>query len=329
MADPVVLALLDGRAGNTAQTLGVAEALGLPYRELAVGFSPWARCASLLPLPAASRLCLDDATRHALLSLPAAPDVVVATGRRLAYAAYALKSRFAPDAVWAQIMNPHVRDRRMDVLALPAHDRPPRLHPKTELVRTLGAPNAVSRRMPSPQEAEAIRRRIVGPEETLCGVCVGGSVKGRPVSEEDIRRFLADLRALKKETGLRFLVTDSRRTPPDLRSAVREAFPDAIRLDAAGLSVLDLYAVSDLLCVTGDSVSMCSEACSTGKPVYIALLPSVMREKHRRLARALTDGGHARLLGERPSAASGLWIPSAILADADAVAAKVSRRFIP
>lgn len=49
--------------------------------------------------------------------------------------------------------------------------------------------------------------------------------------------------------------------------------------------------------VTGDSISMMSEACLMGKPVYIAEVP-IQNTRFKRFRQSLYDNGHARCFFE-------------------------------
>jgi mitochondrial fission protein ELM1 len=58
-------------------------------------------------------------------------------------------------------------------------------------------------------------------------------------------------------------------------------------------------ALADAVIVTGDSASMCSEACAGTGPVYIYAPPALTVAKHARLHDDLYEQGYARpLTGE-------------------------------
>ena len=84
---PLIWALLDDRAGNRSQCLGVADALGLAYTVKEVRYSLFAGLpngflgASLIGLSPDSRLEFQ----------PPWPDVVIAAGRRAAPVARAIR----------------------------------------------------------------------------------------------------------------------------------------------------------------------------------------------------------------------------------------------
>ena len=57
---------------------------------------------------------------------------------------------------------------------------------------------------------------------------------------------------------------------------------------------MGLLALADAIVVSGDSVSMCSEACATPAPVYIYAPDDITTPKHRRLHQELYKLGLAR-----------------------------------
>src|SRR5262249_32283033 len=88
-ADPLIWVLADDRAGNVAQTLGVAEALGRPFVTKTLRYTRLAKLHSLLM--GASRLGLNAESR-AMLKAPW-PDLVIAAGRRTAPVARWIKRK--------------------------------------------------------------------------------------------------------------------------------------------------------------------------------------------------------------------------------------------
>ena len=77
--------------------------------------------------------------------------------------------------------------------------------------------------------------------------------------------------------------------------------------------------------ITGDSVSMCSEACATGKPVYIFAPDGSVSYKHNRLHQELFRLGHARNLDLLDDDENTAWQP-VILNEAERIAVELERR---
>jgi hypothetical protein len=98
------------------------------------------------------------------------------------------------------------------------------------------------------------------------------------------------------ETGAGILLTPSRRTGRDVEAALRQALagtPCYIWDGKGDNPYLALLALSDFLVTTADSVNMVSEACFTGKPVYVVDLPGGS-QKFLRFHDAMRKGGYTR-----------------------------------
>ena len=54
-----------------------------------------------------------------------------------------------------------------------------------------------------------------------------------------------------------------------------------------------LISCADMIIVTGDSMSMCSECCASSVPVFIFAPADMMSEKHKRFHQSLFDAGFA------------------------------------
>eukprot|EP00899_Mesostigma_viride_P000633 jgi/Mesvir1/10570/Mv21788-RA.1 len=106
-------------------------------------------------------------------------------------------------------------------------------------------------------------------------VCVGGPTRHCPYDAQDMAGEVAEgVLGMVALSGGSVLVTGSRRTPPPLMLALSHALgrhPRAALWDGQGPNpYLGALAWCDAVVVSADSVSMVSEACSTGKPVYVA-----------------------------------------------------------
>ncbi|MGH0032665.1 MAG: ELM1/GtrOC1 family putative glycosyltransferase, partial [Myxococcota bacterium] len=122
--------------------------------------------------------------------------------------------------------------------------------------------------------------------------------------------------------GGSLLVTTSRRLSAASTRALADAVPDAAlvhawRPDDPDNPYLGLLAWADALVITADSESMLAEACSLGKPVFVAALP--VRRSFRLLS-LLREWVWRRSLGKpagprgtpRPQQGLELWCARAI-----------------
>lgn len=285
--------LADDRAGNVAQAVGVAEALGLPFDTKAIRYSPFARLPNALQ--GASRLGLTPETRLALT--PPWPDVVIAAGRRTAPVARWLKRR-NPRAFLAQIMNPgKAGAEEFDLIATPAHDCKLPNGDAPNVLRTVGAPHRVT-----PQRLAAARdvwaQRFAPLPRPLFALIVGGATNRKPFPTTLAKQLGADVTAWAKPAGGSVLLTTSRRTGAEAEQALLTAIPEPRYTFTWGSDgdnpYMGFLALADAIVVTGDSVSMCSEACAAPAPVYIFAPDDMVAAKHARLHADLYARGFAR-----------------------------------
>ncbi len=106
-----------------------------------------------------------------------------------------------------------------------------------------------------------------------------------------------------KSLGGSLMVSTSRRTNPNTLRAFLESLDGEVKIfnwhEGKGQNpYLGYLALSDAVIVTGDSMSMCTEACATGRPVFIYAPVGMIAEKHNRLHKHLFEYGAARPLPE-------------------------------
>lgn len=297
MAAPTVWVLTDPVTGHASQSLGVAEALGWPFQTRAMHYRPWAKLPGLL---GPARLCgLARASRAALA--PPWPDIVVATGRRLGGVARWLKRRAASDGkrvFLAQMMDPvHGRDD-FDLIAAPEHDA---LAPRDNLFVTLGAPTRVSPARLA-EAAAAWQARLDHLPRPKIALLVGGDAGRRRFTPAQAAELGQRASALAQAAGGSLLITTSRRTG----EAAAEALSKAVAVPAyvhrwAPEGENPYYAFlgsCDALVVTGESVSMASEAVAAGKPLFIYAPRDLVKPAFRRFHEALYQRGLARPLAD-------------------------------
>lgn len=276
------LVLTDGRAGNRAQARALAEAMGLAIDEPTFSLPPPWRWFAPRSLPGAARFA------------PAlhGQAVAIGCGRLGAWATAQLRGRVPV----VQVLDPRADTRRWDVVVAPLHDGLSGDH----VVTTLGALNAIT---PARLAAAALARpELAGVPSPRTAVLVGGSSRAQRIDARHIDALLQRLRETHAADGGGFLVTTSRRTGADALSALRRGFADLPARLWSGEHdgpnpYLAFLAHAHRIVVTPDSVNLASEACATGKPVFVHALDPV-RGKLVRFHHELEARGHARHLGK-------------------------------
>lgn len=280
--------LTDGRAGMRGPALGLAEAAGLAIVEKRIVLAkPW------LWLP----------TRfwpHGVSGLgpgsdpvdPPYPDVVISCGRRAVGPARWLRARSRGRIFAVHILRPYVDPAQFDLVIAPAHDR-------------LSGPNVLSvigslNRVTTPRLAESADRfaTTIGhlPRPRIA-VLIGGPNRVYRFDAAAVDRLAGGLRKLAHYHGAGFAITASRRTGPAMIARLRSQLGDAPTYiwDGTGENpYFGLLGLADAIVVTGDSVNMISEACTTGKPVYVFELGGGDRTKFAEFHEAIYASGQAR-----------------------------------
>ena len=318
-----VWVLADQYVGNLNQCLGVAEALGLPYQTKLIAYNRWACLPNLILGPTRAHLSGDGASR---ISAPW-PDIVIAAGRRTVPVARAIKYFSRGHAFLVQTMWPGLPTADLDLIASPFHDR---LKERTNLIRTIGAPHNVTQERLN-AAAEVWYQRLGDVPRPRIALLVGGNTRHHrftPTLAEKLGRQTSDL---VRKWGAGLMVSTSRRTDSVARKALIESLEDGTKIyiwrDECGDNPYLAYlALSDTVVVTGDSTSMCTEACATGRPVYIFAPAESTGPKHRRLHKMLYDYGSARPLSAALNSTSLIGWSYKPINDAVKIAREISHR---
>jgi lauroyl/myristoyl acyltransferase/mitochondrial fission protein ELM1 len=313
-----ILILSDGKAGHVKQS----QALASMVREL--GFETQIRTAEIefktrfssgaLAVIArilgagAARACLrffldartyDEVTREAF-------DVVVSAGSSLA--AVNIAVAYENDGVSVAVMKPGLlRYGQLDLVVMPEHDRPPE---KKNVVVIAGSLNGISAESMKKDYEMLLSRRpqVASAEHThspKIGLLVGGDSRHYVIDESLAGVLVSQVQRILKETGACLFMTTSRRTAEPVVRMLQGAFAsqencklfvDAAKDNPAGTVGGILYA-ADILVVSGESISMVSEAVASAKPVVV-FEPQRLTEcnKVRRFLEKMQEAGRIYLV---------------------------------
>ena len=292
----------EGMAGTENQCLGLAEALGLQpdVKRIAVR-APWRWLPPRLwPAPLAALSPAGDALA------PPWPDLLIASGRKAAAPALAVRRASAGRTFTVCVQDPRLQPDRFDAVVAPQHDG----LSGANVIATVGAPTRVTRK----RLAEAHARFAALVEDLprpRVAVLVGGSSRAHRLTPEIAQRLADQLRTLAETTGCGLMVTTSRRTGAANAARLRHALAGTPhRFYAPGGAGENPYfgflAHADQIVVTGDSVTMASEAAAAGRPLHVVEL-SGGKPKFDRFHAQLRELGVARAfdgtLAERAPAA--------------------------
>jgi mitochondrial fission protein ELM1 len=275
---PSVWILSDGKAGDEAPLLGIAEAMGAdPVVRRVAPRAPWVWAMPVGPVPLSDR----PGRTAGPLAGPF-PDICLAAGRRSVAYLRALKAA-SPSTLTVYYRDPRTRRSGADLIVAQAHDG---LSGDGVMSVVTGPHRLSPSRLSAARAAAPVTLRVV--RSPRIAVLVGGDSRHFHWTATDRARLLDGLATL-MAGGAGLMITASRRTPRDLAGALAAmAGPDAFYWDGTGDNPFtSMLALADSVVVTADSTNMIGEAAATGRPIRL-FRPSGGHPKIDRFVAALS-----------------------------------------
>ena len=258
------LVLSSGKAGHEVNCIGVARALGLdPLIASIRSRRFFAALAPFGPIDPRYRPGRADSPLD-----PPYPDIVFASGRVTVPYFRALKRASGGRTFGVFLQDPRWSRSVADMIWVPEHDRPR----GDRVFVTATSPHGL-RPIALEQARLAPDGRVARLRPPRLALILGGP-SGAYTFEPPDCDAIAAIARLALRRGFSVMATPSRRTPPDLLGAVREAVAlspgSSFVWDGAGDNpYVSILANADSVIVTGDSVNMIGEALATRAPVQV------------------------------------------------------------
>ena len=252
--EPSCWIITEGIAGTENQCIGVAEALDIPFEIKRISLKqPWKTLSPYLKF--------EQSWSFVPPLSPPWPELVIAAGRKAIAPARYIK-KCSPQSFVVFLQDPRVTVDAFDLICVPEHDS---LRGHTVLV-TKASPNRITETLLNTAQARFPQfARLDGPR---IAVLIGGTSKAYQMSAAVTQKLVQDLSALEGT----LMMTCSRRTGAKNKKTLQEHFDKAPHVfwDGTGDNpYMGFLAHADYILVTADSASMISDACTTGKPVYM------------------------------------------------------------
>ena len=286
--------LLDNRIGSRHQAEGIADCLDktkFVITEKTLKYNRWAALPNFIRGKTLFGLVPESKNEI----IPPYPDIVLSPTRRTApIARYIKKKHPATKLVQlGHIGRTGIKD--FTSIFAPEHDKnkfnAPNIH------YTIGCPHFVTR-----EKLDKAYQKWQGKFSTLphpvTTVIIGGAIKKGRFSLKNAEQLALAVKHLKEQEGGSLLITTSRRTGTEAEEIIMsylKAFPHYAYLWGTKDEnpYLGFLACADNIIVTGDSVSMCSEATATGKTLRIFTGSDWLTPKHLRFVQSLCSKGYA------------------------------------
>ena len=311
-----VLVLSDGKAGHLNQGMAVAEmveeALGSRLKARGIKERPIVkiRVVEIRFKNAFARMLLDASSLFAgnrcqgclrclrfLLKKESFDkiknqyaDIVISCGASTVGAGIFLK--YENNAKGAVIMKPGLgRSRKTDLVILPRHDAPKKI--RSNMIITETAPNRVVSRITN-HESLTTNRGI--------GLLIGGDAKNFKLEREEVEKVINGALKIAEEMDQDIFVTTSRRTSSEVDSLLKNRLANhrcckllviAKETNPEG-TVRKILDSSEVVIVSPESISMISEAASSGKYVVVFKRSSMPRGKYEKSIANLQSHGYIK-----------------------------------
>ncbi len=264
---PSVWALEAFRAGDNTQVLALAEALPTAVRRIKPKYR---RFEALINWPHLGGHLLGWKAESASELKQPWPDLVITAGRRNEAAARWIQEQSGGKTKIVHLGRPWGQLDATDLIVAPPQYR----LPERDNVLEIEAPlhRVTAERLA--RESEVWKDKIAEHSRPFIAVLIGGDSGSYILDRSAGERLADELNSLAKAEDATLLITTSRRTRPDAIEGLRSRLqaPYVLyewREDAAANPYFGFLGLADSIVVTGDSVSMITEACATGKPVYL------------------------------------------------------------
>ncbi|MGD7653329.1 MAG: ELM1/GtrOC1 family putative glycosyltransferase [Verrucomicrobiales bacterium] len=268
----------EGSPGHVSQSLGLARALGEEHprqwqtRPRLRGYLR--HLIRLLWMGPRGRALPTWFLKHilALEPIPAnepKPDLIISSGGRSVFAALSLARRHAVPFVFIGERKPYPSEWFHTVFT------PSALETGSRDVRIDLIPTKIDLQTVTTAAAAWTDR----PHGRLWTLLIGGKSRSHQFTTADWIALARGMTTIARREGIRWLVTSSRRTGRDTETLLIEHLPPEVIADAVWWchqpekKYAAYLGAAELIACTQDSVSMLTEAVSTGKPV-VALSPA-------------------------------------------------------
>ena len=231
--------------------------------------------------------------------------IIVSAGRKTAPIAAFLKNYYQAFAI--QIMNPNWDFKKFDAVILPNHDSRSFFGTKEKnVLRINGSLGRIDHHLLELEYKKfaSLFDKISSPKIALL---VGGSSKKGKFTIKIAQDLGKIISKITNQMQGNLLVLNSRRTGEEITETLDKSlilqYPQSKtffkwqKADWKNPYFATLKA-ADFIVATGDSISMCSEICSLGKPVYIFNPPEICSPKHLKFHQDLFEQKYARKLDE-------------------------------
>ena len=291
--ESLIWVLADDRPGNYSQAIGLATFLKRPYEIKNISYNCFAKLPNFIR--GKSLIGISSDTKSQILSKKNKPKIIISAGRRTASVALFLK-QYYKDVFLIHIMNPSFSFSQFDLVILPEHDN---FSVSSNIITSIGSLSRVEIGLLE-CEYKKFSTQLNKIKSPKIALLVGGSSKKGRFDVKIAKNLATIISDIVNNMSANLLITTSRRTGEDVVLELKNNLKcNNFFFEWQEKKPNPYFAFlksADYIVVTGDSMSMCSESCSAGKPVYIYNPKEICSKKHLKFHQGLFDNNYARVL---------------------------------
>jgi len=258
------LLLTEGMHGMISQVEGLAKALNLEFIHEKIELNNFWKMIPPKFTPVKDFVFKNDISKKF--------NIVISCGRKSVVPSIFLKKKFGNKIMNIHIQDPKVSLNNFDFVVAPEHDG-------LEGINVLKSKGAIHYLTEKELEENIDYLKPKIKKNKVIVFVVGGPNKYYDFSDEIIEKIFAKTKKNFIDQGYQLILIPSMRTPQRIIDKAQNFFDDdqVIIEDIDKKAYLSSLKLADHIVVTCDSISMISEAAMTGRPIYVAQMPSIRK----------------------------------------------------
>ena len=258
------LLLTEGMHGMISQVEGLAKALGLDFIHEKIELNSFWKFFPPIMTPVKNFVFKNK--------LDYDFDIVISCGRKSVVPSIYLKNKYQKKIVNIHIQDPKVSLNNFDFIVAPEHDG----LSGENVLTTKGAIHYL--RANELDENESYLKSRINRKKVV-SLIVGGPNNYYDYNDDAINQIFFKIKKNFIDNGYQLIFIPSMRTPQEIINKANDFFDknQIIIKEIDKKAYLSSLKLADFIVVTCDSTSMISESAITGKPIYVAQMPSVKK----------------------------------------------------
>ena len=202
-------------------------------------------------------------------------DIVISCGRKSVIPSIYLKKKFKNKIINIHIQEPKVSLNNFDFVVAPEHDG----LIGDNVLNSKGAIHYLTNN--DLDQNESYLKDKIDNQKKIVTLIVGGPTKHYRYDHKNVDNIFKKIENNFLNNGYQLILIPSMRTPKIIINKALDYFDSnqIVISDVDKKAYLSALKISDHIVVTCDSTSMISEAAITGKPIYVAQLPTIKNDQ--------------------------------------------------